>query len=591
MSKKPIKSALLTIPFPRWGFSIAFDVTWIILLPFGIWGIEVYYVAILGAYFAPLQAWGTSLLIGLLVFISLLIHLFAHALGMRVFRLKVPARIPMLVFADAAQVWPVSSSLWDEIILAFTGPFANLLLAGAAYLVWNAQVNAALNVSMPFVALFNVWVAIVNLTPLYPFDAGRVTQLLLTRLQNKPGDLHRTERMAGYFLALGLVGWSLFLFSQGSRFSLETGGATLLFAALIALGLALHPSQIENTPAPKDRTSYFQPWQAVLSGLLVLALSAMAASVLLTNNGIEAPGVALSVEPMVELPEGFSHPYSGTFILTSVISQSPVPLGLWVAGNLTPVIQVLPPEENLPNQLSPQELARQGFEMLHESEVTALAVGLKLAGYPASVTGEGVKVISILPDSHAVGVLQPGDVIIGLDGKPIQTLPDLTNQLLSKKANEVVQITILRDQKQSMVQVKLLPPTGSDNPPRIGITIETAGFKVSLPIAAKIVPQKIVGGPSAGLMFTLTVYNLLTPDDLTGGRKIAGTGTINPDGSVGPIGGVAQKVIAAEAAGAEYFLSPPENFRDAQAVANRIQVVRIATAKEAIAFLKSLPPR
>jgi PDZ domain-containing protein len=75
---------------------------------------------------------------------------------------------------------------------------------------------------------------------------------------------------------------------------------------------------------------------------------------------------------------------------------------------------------------------------------------------------------------------------------------------------------------------------------------------------------------------------------LTGGRKIAGTGTINLDGSVGPIGGVEQKVAAAEAAGAEYFLSPVQNYDDARAAAQHIKVVSIATAEQAIAFLRSL---
>jgi PDZ domain-containing protein len=122
----------------------------------------------------------------------------------------------------------------------------------------------------------------------------------------------------------------------------------------------------------------------------------------------------------------------------------------------------------------------------------------------------------------------------------------------------------------------------------LGITIQPAGFDVQLPFPVKIVPQKIVGGPSAGLLFTLTVYNMVSPEDLTGGRKIAGTGTINVDGTVGPIGGVEQKVAAAEAAGAEYFLSPVENYENARSVARHIQVVRIATAEQAVEFLHSL---
>jgi PDZ domain-containing protein len=139
------------------------------------------------------------------------------------------------------------------------------------------------------------------------------------------------------------------------------------------------------------------------------------------------------------------------------------------------------------------------------------------------------------------------------------------------------------------VTVPLLPPAEPEQPPRIGILLEDAGFETKLPFPVGINPQKIVGGPSAGLMFTLTVYDMVTAQDLTGGRIIAGTGTINPDGTVGPIGGVQQKVAGAELAGAEYFLAPSENFDDARAVARRIEVVEIANATEAIQFLRSLP--
>ena len=111
---------------------------------------------------------------------------------------------------------------------------------------------------------------------------------------------------------------------------------------------------------------------------------------------------------------------------------------------------------------------------------------------------------------------------------------------------------------------------------------------MQLPFPVQIMPEKIVGGPSAGLMFTLAVYNAVTPTDITGGRKIAGTGTINLDGTVGPIGGVQQKVAAAEAAGAEYFLSPVENYDDARSVARQIKVVKVATVDEALAFLQDL---
>jgi PDZ domain-containing protein len=134
-----------------------------------------------------------------------------------------------------------------------------------------------------------------------------------------------------------------------------------------------------------------------------------------------------------------------------------------------------------------------------------------------------------------------------------------------------------------------MAPASANDMPKIGIAIASAGFDFKPPFPVSIVTQKISGGPSAGLMFTLTIYNTLSSKDLTGGRQIAGTGTINLDGTVGPIGGVKQKVAAAEAVGASYFLSPVENYDDALSVARHIKVIKIATVQQAIEFLQSLP--
>jgi PDZ domain-containing protein len=97
-----------------------------------------------------------------------------------------------------------------------------------------------------------------------------------------------------------------------------------------------------------------------------------------------------------------------------------------------------------------------------------------------------------------------------------------------------------------------------------------------------------IAGPSAGLMFSLALYDRLTPDDLTAGRKIAGTGTIECDGGVGPIGGIEQKVAGAQARGAEIFLAPQANSASAQAVADDIEVVPISTFGDAITYLEGL---
>jgi PDZ domain-containing protein len=364
-----------------------------------------------------------------------------------------------------------------------------------------------------------------------------------------------------------------------------------LFALLILAALWMQPTWKEDMPAQAVHSLLRRPIHALMAGLLIVSLLGVASSLLLTNSGLEAPGLALAVESMVEVPPQHRYSHSGSFILTSVISQAPITAGEWLIGHLSPVIKIVPPESVVPDNTTPQKLAQQGFQMLDQSETTAIVMGLRLAGYQTEVVGKGVKVVTIQADSPAQGLLQSGDVITGLNGKPIRTTAELVDHVKAQDPHATVHVTVDRNQHEMEVAVPLMPPTATNASPRLGITIEPAGVDVKLPFPVKIVPEKIVGGPSAGLMFTLTVYNMVTPQDLTGGRKIAGTGTINIDGTVGPIGGVEQKVAAAEAAGAEYFLSPVENYESARSTARHIKVVKITTAEQAVEFLRSLSPQ
>jgi PDZ domain-containing protein len=295
---------------------------------------------------------------------------------------------------------------------------------------------------------------------------------------------------------------------------------------------------------------------------------------------------------MVRLPEQYTYPPGGSFLLTTVVSQTPITAGQWFLGLLTPAIRLVPPERIVPPDSTPQEIALRNHQMLTDSRQTATAVGLALAGYPATIRGQGVLVTSVLPDSPAKNLLEPGDIITAIDNQPVESTGDLTGYLRDLPAGPppTVQLRLQRADATASetVSLPLMSPAEPDLPPRIGITIDEAGFDIELPFPVEIVPQKIIGGPSAGLMFALTVYNLATPEDLTGGRIVAGTGTINPDGTVGPIGGVQQKVAGAELAGAEYFLSPPENYQDALAAARRIKVIEVSTAAEAVEFLHNL---
>jgi PDZ domain-containing protein len=569
--------------------ALVFGLSWLGILPVGLWAIATIYVPILGAPLSTLQAWLVSALIAVFIFFSLFFHSLAHIWAARFLGADSSGRIPQYILGDAAQVWPAGRSPRHEALAALAGPLAGIVLAGLAYLVWDAQFNPYLNLSALFTSAFNVFLATINLTPAFPFDGGRILRAILWGLLGSPEKAALAGRNLGLLIAISLTGWGIFLSLQRARFSPQSSTATLLLAGLILLELFMQPAWKWNRTGTTSNPAQGRTLRAGLAAVLVLGMLVFPFSLVPTNDGLEAPGVALSVEPMIQVPPQYNHPPQGTFILTTVIPQAPILAGEWAYAKLNPEIRLVPPEQIVPPGTTPQEVARQGAQMLSESEQTAIAVGLRLAGYNVNIVGEGVKVVTIEPDSPSKQLLQPGDVITALNGEPTLTVPDLVNKVQAQTADSTVELQIHRDSRQMTVKVPLMQPAHPGGSPRIGIVVESVGFKTELPFPVEITPQKISGGPSAGLMFTLTVYNLVTAQDLTAGRKIAGTGTISLDGTVGPIGGVEQKVAAAESAGAEYFLSPPENYAAAKSVAGNIQVIEVSTAEQAIEFLKSLP--
>jgi PDZ domain-containing protein len=588
MKQKTFIHIQLNIPIGQTAFD--FGLSWFLVIPAGLWAIATFFVPILGSPLDNSQAWYVSGLIVALILISLIVHSLAHLLAARLVGGESPRRIPQYILGDAAQVWPAGGSAGREALIALAGPLASLVLAGLAYPVWNAQFDPYLNLSSVFVGGFNVLVAIINLTPIFPFDGGRILRAILWGIVGSPEKTTRIGNSLGLLVAAALTGWGIFLSMQQARFSPQTSTLTLLVAGLILLELYFQPAWKWNYSYVRTKPITGRYYRAGLAGLLVLGMLVISASLVPTNDGMEAPGIALSVEPMVKVPKQHLHSPQGTFILTTVIPQTPILAGEWAFAKLSPTVRLVPPEQIVPTNTTPQEVARQGLQMLAESKQTAVAVGLQLAGYNVKTVGEGVKVVSINPESPANKLLQPGDVITALNGGSTLTVPDLIIKVQSQPADSTVEIRLIRNGQQMTVKVPLMPPAKPGDPPRIGITIESASFKTELPFPVEIIPQKISGGPSAGLMFTLTVYNMVTPQDLTGGRKIAGTGTISLDGKVGPIGGVEQKVAAAEGAGAAYFLSPTENYAAAKSVAHNIKVIKVASAEQAIQFLKSLPP-
>ena len=415
---------------------ISFGFTWLVIIPAGIWAIAGYYLPLFSENLTQLQTWIVTLLIVLMIGVSLALHILAHLWIAKAMHQEIPAKLTLLVFGDASQSWLEGDSSWREIVVAGAGPIINLLLAGLAYLLWNAQINYFVSLIALCVSGFNAWIFVINLLPTFPMDGGRFIRALLQRL-TRSSLTTRWLRYFGFIVAVVVTCWGIFLFAQRARFSTETGSITFVFVLLILDGLRI-PAVSKDEDATTERVAKNRTMRFIVSGILALILLVASSSFLLTNNGLDAPGVALPVESMVNVPAQYRHLHKGTFILTTVISHAPILAGEWVVGRFDPAMVILPPEVVVPKDTTPQEQAKQDYQMLDDSEATAITVGLRLAGYQTQMIGKGARVVSILPGSHANGILNLGDIITELNGTPIQTTSDLIEQVQAQSASSSV---------------------------------------------------------------------------------------------------------------------------------------------------------
>jgi PDZ domain-containing protein len=223
-----------------------------------------------------------------------------------------------------------------------------------------------------------------------------------------------------------------------------------------------------------------------------------------------------------------------------------------------PAGQVLPPGE------SEGEFFARQQDVFDETAQQAAAVGLRAAGFdvgPEDLGGEGALVVETFPDSAATGTLLPGDVIVEAAGEPVGTFDHL-RQVLARTGAATLDLTVRRAGRPVGIRITPRPVPGVSEEPVLGIQVTTLHATVDLPVPVAVDSGQI-GGPSAGLMIALTVFDKVDPVDLADGRQIAGTGTIAFDGAVGPISGIEQKVLAAHRQDVDVFLAPDAQLEEA----------------------------
>ncbi|GAE33838.1 SepM family pheromone-processing serine protease [Halalkalibacter akibai] len=311
------------------------------------------------------------------------------------------------------------------------------------------------------------------------------------------------------------------------------------------------------------------------------------------------PGGAKVLDEVISV-EGGSDEENGTFMLTTV-SMGKANLFFYAWAHLSPY-RILYPEEQIRYQGETDEdyQHRQLMAMSGSQEVASI-VAYEKAGRSIQYDYKGVLVTSIIEGMPAHELLKVGDHILAVDGVEVLTANQLIEFLQGKSEEDTVELSVLRENNLEQVEIGF-----SAFPEEMNVEEGRVGIGISAPITDREVtfdpPVNIdtsqIGGPSAGLMFSLEMYNQLTESDITKGYDIAGTGTINEEGIVGRIGGASQKVVAADKAGADYFFAPNEggiegsNYQEAleaaEDIGTKMKVIPIDHFDDAIAFLESL---
>lgn len=328
---------------------------------------------------------------------------------------------------------------------------------------------------------------------------------------------------------------------------------------------------------------------------LVVAISAVvAAGLLIAAWNIALPYYAFSPGPVGDAIEAVTISEQETFVpdeellMLTVASQTVNPIEAMLAAFDPSVDLVRRAAVRQPDESDEDFVTRNQVSMDFSKE-TAIALALRTLGFEVTTRSDGVAIVEVLAGTPAFAVLEVNDIITAVEGNPVE-LPGAIGPILADNVpGEVVTIELQRDGVARSVEVELAAREDDPSAPIIGISAEALNPTFEFPFPIDI-DAGLIGGPSAGMMYTLAVIEILTTGELASGRVVAGTGTIDEDGNVGPIGGIRQKVVAAEAAGAEVMLVPAANYDEAlTAPRDGMELIPVATLDEALAALEALP--
>ncbi len=302
-----------------------------------------------------------------------------------------------------------------------------------------------------------------------------------------------------------------------------------------------------------------------------------------------SPGSARAVESRIEISGPESFDADGKILFLTVSESEARPFTL-VRAWLDDTIDVLRQDEVYPKGGRREDRVI-NQQRMDESKFLATSLALRAVGYPVVEVGTGAFVEEVEPGSAADGTIQQGEVIVEIDGQEVTTRGQAAELLRAHTPGSAVTMSLRSPEGTRRDGVSVILGAREDDPSQglLGVVLTTAERNLELPFPIEIESGRVTG-PSAGLAFTLGVIDRLTPGALTGGRRIAVTGSIDETGKVLPIGGLPQKSVAAMEAGAKVLLYPADSTdedvaRTRSIVGSRLQLVPVGSLDDALHYL------
>jgi Lon-like protease len=329
--------------------------------------------------------------------------------------------------------------------------------------------------------------------------------------------------------------------------------------------------------------------RAWLGAAGLLGGAALAVGVFVPLPFVElSPGPTFNVigeadgKPLIDISGTATFPTAGNLDMTTVNErggpETGIYLGRLVVGWADPHTRVLPREAFYPDQQSQSDVQAENARQFNDSTADSVVAAMTYLHRPMDTV---VVVSSVLTGKPADGHLEPGDQLLAIDGHPITTAADVATAMKPVRPGETVVVKVKRGDTD-VHEERVTTVANPDDASRAFLGIEVG--EVQRPRFHIDITLGGVGGPSAGMMLSLGIIDKLTPGQLNGGRFVAGTGTITPDGKVGAIGGIEQKMVGARNSGATLFLAPESNCGDVldNGIPSGLTVARVSTLDEAV---------